>query len=100
MLKWIESQGVQFRNSVIEIYGSHFPRCHIPGLPNGLGYINTLSEKAMERGAEIRKNCQVTALIRDKSGRLSGLPSILACNKLVTLQGQECRYSFRRRIRL
>lgn len=86
MLKWIESQGVQFQNSVIEIYGSHFPRCHIPSLPNGLGYINTLSEKAMERGAEIRKNCQVTALIRDKSGRLSGLQYLDANNKLVTLR--------------
>ncbi len=89
MLEWIEAQGVQFQNTVIEIYGSHYPRCHVPSLPNGLGYINTLSEKAMENGTEIRKNCKVTTLIRDKNGRVSGVQYTDSSNKLFSLYAKK-----------
>lgn len=73
MLEWIERQGVQFQNSVIEIYGSHFPRCHLPKSPNGREYISVLSQKALQRGVEIRTNSPVIKLLTDNNGTVTGV---------------------------
>lgn len=73
MLEWIEEQGVQFQNPVIEIYGSHHPRCHLPKSPNGREYISVLSQKALQRGVEIRTNSPVTNLLTDNDGAVVGV---------------------------
>lgn len=49
MLEWLENAGMRFRPELIEIYGSHFPRCHVPEEPNGYGYISTKAYKTTSK---------------------------------------------------
>lgn len=51
MLEQLESLGMRFQPDVIEIYGAHWPRCHKPMMPNGVGYIQALHSEALRRGA-------------------------------------------------
>ena len=71
MLEQLESLGMRFQPDVIEIYGAHWPRCHKPMMPNGVGYIQALHSEALRRGAQIRTNCQVTGLILNPAGNVS-----------------------------
>lgn len=73
MLNWLEAAGMEFQDTIIEIYGSHFARCHIPLSPNGRGYISTLSELAMKNGVEIRSNTPVKDLIKNSADQLVGV---------------------------
>lgn len=53
MLSWLERKGVKFQDEVIEIYGSHFPRCHKPIFPNGTAYVRALSGALMQRKVNV-----------------------------------------------
>ncbi len=71
-LAWLESLGMKFQPTVIEIYGAHWPRCHKPILPAGSGYIQTLSAAAIQKGVDIRTAVKVTRLELEK-GRVIGV---------------------------
>ena len=73
MLEWLENAGMRFRPELIEIYGSHFPRCHVPEEPNGYGYISTLVNKSIQNNVEVRTGSPVMSLNTDKSGAVVGL---------------------------
>ena len=73
MLEWLEKAGMRFRPELIEIYGSHFPRCHVPEEPNGYGYISTLVNRSVQNNVELRTGSPVVSLDTDKSGAVVGL---------------------------
>lgn len=72
MLEYLEENGMRFKPEVIEAYGGHWQRCHIPVLPNGQGYIRTLLRKAMQHGVDIRTDHRVRELIM-KNGKVCGV---------------------------
>lgn len=72
MLRWLESQGMKFMPSVTEAYGAEWPRAHKPLMPNGEGYIRTLSNRASALGAEIRTGTAAVALLQS-DGRVTGV---------------------------
>lgn len=73
MLSWIESKGVKFHDKLIEIYGSHFPRCHVPIQPNGLAYVRALSSEVMKNKTPVLTSCNVTRLLTNETGRVVGV---------------------------
>lgn len=73
MLSWMESKGVKFQNNVIEILGSHFPRCHKPVFPHGSSYIRALTSSLMKDKVRIFTSVKATDLIKDSSGRVVGV---------------------------
>lgn len=76
MLAWIESKGVKFQDSLVEIYGSHFPRCHVPLQPNGLAYVRALSAEVMRNKIPVLTSCKVIGLIENSSGRVIGVRAL------------------------
>lgn len=72
MLTWLEEKGVKFQDEVIEIYGSHFPRCHKPIYPNGTAYVRALTSALMAHKAEVFTNCSVEEII-EENGRVIGV---------------------------
>lgn len=62
-LQWLESHGMRFQDSVIEIYGAHWPRVHKPLMPMGEGYVHALSTAFLSRGGILRTNVRTTALL-------------------------------------
>lgn len=73
MLAYLEANGMRFKDRIIEIYGAHWPRCHLPVLPNGEGYIRTMLNIAMKNGAVIRTGMRATDLSTAKDGRIQVL---------------------------
>lgn len=63
-LGWLESYGMRFQDEVIEIYGAHWPRCHIPMMPAGEGYIYTLSSAAARLGVAVKTKARSLRLER------------------------------------
>ena len=73
MLAYLEAGGMRFKDDIIEIYGAHWARCHLPTLPNGEGYVRTLLSLAKKHGAEIVTGAKAVRLLQDGSGRVSGV---------------------------
>lgn len=88
MLEWLEKAGMRFRPELIEIYGSHFPRCHVPEEPNGYGYISTLVNRSVQNNVEVRTGSPVMDLYTDKSGAVVGL-SYLKDGKLQRINARK-----------
>ncbi|MFR5428527.1 MAG: flavocytochrome c, partial [Parasutterella excrementihominis] len=73
MLSWLEAKGVKFQDEVIEIYGSHFPRCHKPIFPNGTAYVRALSGALMQRKVNVLTETKAIELVEDDNGRIIGI---------------------------
>lgn len=73
MLSWLERKGVKFQDEVIEIYGSHFPRCHKPIFPNGTAYVRALSGALMQRKVNVLTETKAIELVEDDNGRVIGI---------------------------
>lgn len=86
-LEWLEKLGMHFQPAVFELYGSHWPRSHIPVLPLGQGYIRTLSAAALQRKVNILTNRKVIDLIVD-AGRVTGV--------ITELQGKTKKFTARK----
>lgn len=71
-LLWLESHGMKFQDTVMELYGSHWPRVHKPLMPMGEGYIHALSGAALRRGVVIRTGCRATDILIE-DGRAVGI---------------------------
>ena len=67
-LHWLEGYGMRFQDEVIEIYGAHWPRCHIPLMPAGEGYIYTLSSAASRLGVAVKVRARAERLERTADG--------------------------------
>lgn len=67
-LRWLEGYGMRFQDEVIEIYGAHWPRCHIPLMPAGEGYIYTLSSAAPRLGVTVKTRARAERLERTTDG--------------------------------
>ena len=72
MLVRLESLGMRFKDEIIEIYGSHWTRCHKPVMPNGEGYIRTLLAQAIRLGVSIETDAKVLSLVKT-DGRAAGV---------------------------
>lgn len=86
-LVWLESMGMRFQPTVIEIYGAHWPRCHKPILPAGSGYIQTLSAEAIQKGVDIRTSVKVANLELERD-RVVGVAA--------EIEGKTCFYRARK----
>lgn len=73
MLSWLEAKGVKFQDEVIEIYGSHFPRCHKPIFPNGTAYVRALTGALMQRKVNVLTETKAIELVQDDNGRVIGI---------------------------
>lgn len=71
-LRWLESHGMKFQDTVMELYGSHWPRVHKPLMPMGEGYIHALSGAALRRGVVIRTGFRATDILIE-GGRAVGI---------------------------
>lgn len=67
-LRWLENYGMRFQDEVIEIYGAHWPRCHIPLMPAGEGYVYTLSSAASRLGVTVKTRARAERLERAPDG--------------------------------
>lgn len=76
MLERLESLGMKFQSDVIEIYGAHWPRCHKPMMPNGVGYVQALHAEALRLGVEIRTDCAVVGIETDAAGGVAGVNAL------------------------
>lgn len=71
-VRWLESMGMQFHPIVMESIGALWPRCHKPLLPDGQGYIRTLSGEAYKLGVRLLFNTSLIDLLRNDRGIISG----------------------------
>lgn len=74
-LHWLESLGLRFQDRVVQIYGSHWPRCHKPVLPGGTGYIRTLVSEALRRGVRLETETALEGFIVS-AGRVTGIRAV------------------------
>lgn len=74
-VKWLESYGMKFQDQIIQIYGSLYPRAHMPVEAKGLGYIKTLKAAADKLGVKTLTEMNVEEIIREKQleGRVLGV---------------------------
>ncbi|MCX5906006.1 MAG: flavocytochrome c [Deltaproteobacteria bacterium] len=74
-VKWLEGYGMKFQDEIIQIYGSLYPRTHMPVDPKGTGYIKTLKAAADKKGVKIFTETKVTKIIREEqlNGRVLGV---------------------------
>lgn len=73
MLSWMEAKGVKFQDNVIEIFGSHFPRCHKPVFPHGSSYVRALTSTLMQNKVRVLTSTKAVELIQNSSGRVIGV---------------------------
>lgn len=83
-LEWLESKGMQFKDTVQTITGGLFDRGHTCVEPLGTGYINALSADATKNGAEIIMEAKATELITD-GGRVTGVKAECVNGDTLTL---------------
>lgn len=93
-LHWLEGYGMRFQDEVIEIYGAHWPRCHIPLMPAGEGYIYTLSSAASRLGVAVKVRARAERLehaadgtIRVRVAEPGGVHSYTARRSVVIASG-------------
>ena len=93
-LHWLEGYGMRFQDEVIEIYGAHWPRCHIPLMPAGEGYIYTLSSAASRLGVAVKVRARAERLehaadgtIRVRVAEPGGVHSYTARRNVVIASG-------------
>lgn len=74
-VKWLESYGMKFQDHIIQIYGSLYPRTHMPVEAKGLGYIKTLKAAADKLGVKTLTEMRVEEIIREiqLEGRVLGV---------------------------
>jgi flavocytochrome c len=90
-VKWLESYGMKFQDDIIQIYGSLYPRTHMPVEPNGTGYIRTLKQAADKKGIKILTETKAEELIREKqlSGRVLGVRATDKAGKPLYVQAKK-----------
>lgn len=74
-ITWLESLGMEFQDTVFQMFGGLYPRAHSPKMVKGQGYIKVLLKALDERKVPILKNVRVTDIIRDtpESGDVRGV---------------------------
>ena len=90
-VKWLEGYGMKFKDNVIQIYGSLYPRTHMPVEPKGLGYIKTLKAAADKLGVKTFTEMKVEEIIREKQldGRVLGVRATDKAGKTVYVQAKK-----------
>lgn len=72
-LVWLEAHGMSFLPTVMQVYGSVYPRAHKPILSRGTGYIRTLAEAALRARVNIRTQSRAQSLILNDAGAVIGV---------------------------
>ena len=74
-ITWLESLGMEFEDTVFQMFGGLYPRAHSPKMVKGQGYIKVLLKALDDRKVPIVKNVRVTDIIRDtpESGDVRGV---------------------------
>lgn len=73
-VEWMESVGVQFKETVGTATGALWQRSHYPSTPSGNSYIRVFEEYiASHDGIQVLMNTPATALVQDASGKVTGV---------------------------
>jgi fumarate reductase flavoprotein subunit len=73
-IEWLESLGMEFKDTVFTVLGALWPRSHKPVEPLGTGYINTYMNYIKEHSDEIEILTETEAkeLVVNAEGRVTG----------------------------
>ena len=73
-IEWLESMGMEFKDTVFTVLGALWPRSHKPVEPLGTGYINTYMNYINEHADEIEILTETEAkeLVVTEDGRVTG----------------------------
>ncbi|MFH5836340.1 flavocytochrome c [Proteiniclasticum sp. C24MP] len=73
-IEWLESLGMEFKDTVFTVLGALWPRSHKPVEPLGTGYINTYMNYINEHSDEIEILTETEAkeLVVSEDGRVTG----------------------------
>ncbi len=73
-IEWLESLGMEFKDTVFTVLGALWPRSHKPLEPLGTGYINTYLDYINEHSndIEIMTETEAKELLVDNAGRVTG----------------------------
>ncbi|MGI6034416.1 MAG: flavocytochrome c [Limnochordia bacterium] len=90
-LRWLESMGMRFRDTITQGVGSLYRRTHTSVLPNGTGFIKTFRDNLAIKGdaAEIMLGVTGKSLITDEKGRVTGVVAQGAKGNSVTLHANK-----------
>lgn len=64
-VKWLEEQGVEFKDKIGSAIGSKWHRSHQTVKPLGTGYISALQDKFEEKGGKILLNTKAEEIIKE-----------------------------------
>lgn len=87
-LKWLESNGMIWKEEIATVPGGLWPRAHIPKNAAGGDFIATNQAKAAELGVELMMSCTGKELIM-KDGRVVGVLAELEDGTKVTLHANK-----------
>lgn len=73
-IEWLESLGMEFKDTVFTVLGALWPRSHKPVEPLGTGYVNTYTNYINEHSDEIEILTETEAkeLVVSEDGRVTG----------------------------
>jgi len=90
-LRWLESYGMKFNETITQIYGALHPRTHTPVEAKGFGYIKTLKAAADKMGVQTFTEMKVEEIIREKQleGRVLGVRVTDRAGRTVYVQAKK-----------
>lgn len=89
-VQWMEALGVKFKDEVGSATGSLGERSHYPSTPSGNAYIRTFASYVDQNPDKITllNEMQVTKLVADAAGAVTGLEALYRGSKTVTVNAK------------
>lgn len=85
--KWLEKNGLVWRDSIVTVPGGLWPRAHVPQNAAGSDYIKINKQLAADLGVEILLNCKGESLIKKKN-RIVGVRGTFSDGTPITLNAK------------
>lgn len=85
--KWLEKNGLVWRDSIVTVPGGLWPRAHVPQNAAGFDYIKINKQLAADLGVEILLNCKGESLIKKKN-RIIGVKGTFSDGTSITLNAK------------
>lgn len=85
-VEWIKDLGMRFLDGTFTVTGGLWPRAHKPEEPVGTGFFKTYQAYIdSHEGIEVMLNTTATDLIRDETGRVTGVKATGKTGNLITV---------------
>ena len=90
-LHWLEGLGMKFRPTVMQVYGSLWPRSHLAVENKGAGYIRVLKAKCDEKGVHFLMGTKLKEFIREGqfTGRVLGVEATDSKGKTIYVRARK-----------